>query len=132
GAPFDLTGDAKTKLFGNYGRYYSRVPNDLAARSLSADDGISRADYFDSGLPRPIPNGTATRTPTGSAVTNHFVPAGQFPDSIHPNAKRSYLDEFGLDVSCELVANTTVAVRYVHRNIGRVFEDVANVPVVAY
>jgi len=132
GATFDLTGDTKTKLFGNYGRYYSRVPNDLAARALSADDGISRADYFDPGLTRPIPNGTATRTPTGSAITNHFVPAGQFPDTIDPNAKLSYLDEFLVGVEREVIANTTVGVRYIHRSIGRVFEDVANCPVVAY
>ncbi len=47
GATYDLTGDGKTKLFGNFGRFYARIPNDLAARALSADDGISRADYFD-------------------------------------------------------------------------------------
>ena len=47
GATYDITGDSRTKLYGSYGRYYSRVPNDLAARALSADDGTSRADYFD-------------------------------------------------------------------------------------
>src|SRR6185369_14909986 len=32
GATWDPTGDGRTKVFGNYGIYYSRVPNDLAAR----------------------------------------------------------------------------------------------------
>jgi hypothetical protein len=50
GATYDVTGDGRTKLFANYGRYFARMPNDLAARSLSADDGISRADFFDAGL----------------------------------------------------------------------------------
>ena len=34
---------ARPKLFGNYGRFYARVPNDLAARALSADDGDASA-----------------------------------------------------------------------------------------
>jgi outer membrane receptor protein involved in Fe transport len=132
GATYDLTGDGKTKVYGNFGRFYARIPNDLAARALSADDGISRADYFDANLSRPIPNGTVTRTPTGAAVTNHFVPAGQFPDTIDPNAKLSFLDEWVGGVEREVLPNTTLGVRYIHKNIGRVFEDVANCPVVAY
>src|SRR3954471_14999573 len=75
GVTYDATGDGKTKVFGNYGLFYSRVPNDLAARALSSDNGLTRADYFDAALPKPIPNGTVTRTsPTATAVTNHFIP----------------------------------------------------------
>ena len=51
------------------------MPNDLAARSLSADDGISRADYFDAGLTQPIPDG-GHASPDGGQITNHFVLAG--------------------------------------------------------
>jgi hypothetical protein len=40
----------------SYGRYYNRVPNDLAARALSADAAIT-ADYFDALITSPIPNG---------------------------------------------------------------------------
>ncbi len=57
GAAYDATGDGKTKVFGNWGRFYARIPNDVAARHLSADDSTTRADYFDSGLTRPIPAG---------------------------------------------------------------------------
>ena len=132
GATYDIVGDGKTKLYANFGRFYARVPNDLAARALSADDGISRGDYFDANLSQPIPNGVVTRTPTGSAVTNHYIPAGQFPDTIDPNAKLGYLDEFVVGFEREFIPFTTFGVRYIHRNIGRVFEDVANCPVVAY
>jgi hypothetical protein len=133
GATYDFIGDGKTKLFANFGRFYARVPNDLAARALSADDGISRGDYFDANLTQPIPNGVVTRqTLTGSAITNHYVPAGQFPDTIDPNAKLSYLDEFVVGFEREFIPFTTFGVRYIRRNIGRVFEDVANCPIVAY
>src|SRR6185295_12956746 len=32
----------------------------------------------------------------------------------------------------EVLPNTSLGVRYIHRDIGRVLEDVANVPMVAY
>ena len=129
GATFDVAGNGATKIYGNYGRYYARIPNDLAARALSADDGITRADYFDAGLTKPIPAGTLAGTP---GVTNHFILAGVGADTIDPEAKLSYQNEVVLGVERQLVSNTTVGVRYVYRNFGRVLEDVANIPMVAY
>jgi outer membrane receptor protein involved in Fe transport len=127
GATYDLTGDDRTKVYGSYGRYYARIPNDLAARSLSADDSTSRADYFDAGLTQPIPNGLLA-----GDVTNHFVLQGLAADTIDPNAKLSYTNEYIVGVDREIMPNTSLGVRYTHRNIGRVLEDVAAFPVVAY
>ena len=133
GAAYDVTGDGKTKIFGNFGVYYNRVPNDLAARALSADDGYTRADYFDAGLTRFISNGTVTRTtPTAAATTTHFVLAGIAADTIDPAAKLSYTNELVLGFERELSAGTTFGVRYVFRNMPRVLEDVANCPMAAY
>ena len=118
GATYDLTGDAKTKVFGNFGLFYSRVPNDLAARALSSDNGVSRADYFDANLTRPIPNGTVTQTTaTATPVTNHFALLGVSADVIDPNAKLSYVREFVFGVEREVMPNTTAGVRYINRRI---------------
>ena len=127
GVTYDVTGDARTKLFASYGRYYARIPNDLAARSLSADDGTSRADYFDANLTQPIPNGVLAGN-----VTQHFQTQGISADTIDPNAKLSYTNEYIVGVERELFPNTTFGVRYTYKNIGRVLEDVANAPMVAY
>jgi hypothetical protein len=133
GGIYDVAGDGRTKLFANYGRYYARIPNDLAARALSADDGISRADFFDVGLTQPIPNGVLTVDPTsGQSITNHFVVAGVSTDVIDPDAKLSYVNETVVGVDREILPQTTVGVHYTYRNIGRVLEDVANAPMVAY
>ena len=132
GATFDPQGTGLTKIYGSYGRYYSRVPNDLAARSLSADDGISRADYFDAALTQPIPNGVATQVPGGGAITNHFLIAGVGADSIDPNAKLGYTNEYVIGLERQIKPQTSVDVRYIYRNVGRVLEDVANAPIVAY
>lgn len=53
-------GQGRMKIFGNWGRYFARIPNDLAARALSADAGATRADYFDAGLTTPIPDGVCS------------------------------------------------------------------------
>ncbi|HZY06918.1 MAG TPA: hypothetical protein VFE69_04200, partial [Ilumatobacteraceae bacterium] len=133
GATYDIRGDGRSKIFGNFGRYYSRVPNDLAARALSADDGVQRIDYFDAQLTRPVPNGTVTQTsPTAAQITNHYLAAGVGADVIDPDAKLSYTDEVVGGVEFEVAPHTTFGVRYVYRNIGRVLEDVANCPMVAY
>jgi outer membrane receptor protein involved in Fe transport len=132
GVVFDATADGRTKLFGNFGRFYARMPNDLAARALSADDGISRADYFDAALTQPIPEGVVTQTPTGAAVTEHFIVAGAGASAIDPDAKMSYLDEVVAGLEREVAGNLSIGARYIRRNIGRVLEDVANVPMVAY
>lgn len=133
GATYDLTGDGRTKLFGNFGLFYSRVPNDLAARALSADDGFTRGDYFDANLTRPIPNGVPTQaSATVTPITNHFQIAGVGADTIDPNAKLSYIREIVLGFEREVMPHTTAGIRYINRRIPRVLEDVANCPMVAY
>jgi hypothetical protein len=133
GATYDIAGNGRTKVFGNFGRYYARIPNDLAARSLSADDGISRADFFDASLTQPIPNGITTTDPnSGQSITNHFVVAGTTTDVIDPDAKLSYINETVVGLDHEILPQTTVGVHYTYRNIGRMLEDVANAPMVAY
>ena len=69
GATYDITGNGKSKLFASWGRFYAKIPNDLAARALSADAGVTRADYFDAGLTRPVPE--RRRSPLGT--TNHLT-----------------------------------------------------------
>jgi outer membrane receptor protein involved in Fe transport len=133
GFAYDATGDGKTKIYGNYGIFYARIPNDLAARALSADDGYTRADYFDANLTRFIANGTVTKTSaTAAATTTHFILAGIAADTIDPTAKLSYTNEIVLGLEREIGQGMTFGVRYVFRNMPRVLEDVANCPMAAY
>jgi hypothetical protein len=127
GATWDVTGDGRSKVYGNFGIFYSRISNDLASRALSADDGISRADYFDANLTRPVPNGVLA-----GGVTNHYQIAGQFPDTIDPATKLSYVREYVLGFEREIATDTTLGARWINRRIPRVLEDVANCPMVAY
>ena len=129
GATFDLLGNDRSKLYGNWGRYFAKVPNDLAARALSADAGVTRADYFDANLTRPIPAGVAAG-PTGDTV--HFITAGLSPSTFDPDSKSSYLDEALVGFEFEAAPGLSLGVRYIHRTFGRILEDVGTVPLTAY
>ena len=127
GAVYDVLGNGKSRLYGNYGRFFARIPNDLAARALSADEGFTRGDYYDAALTRPIPNGVLA-----GGQTNHYLTAGVGADAIDEDAKLSYKDEFVAGFEYEAWPNINLGVRYIYRNIGRVLEDVADAPAVAY
>ena len=127
GATYDPSGSGRSKIYGNYGRFYARIPNDLAARALSADDGFTRGDYFDANLTRVVPEGTLA-----AGVTRHFILAGVGADTIDPATKLTYTNEYVFGLDHEIMANTTFGVRYVYRDMPRVLEDIANCPMVAY
>jgi outer membrane receptor protein involved in Fe transport len=128
GATYQPDASGKTKVYGNWGRYYSRMPNDLAARALSSELTVTRGDYFDAGLTQPIPDGTLA----GGQTTHLVLSGGTAGDTIDPNSKMSYIDEFVVGMDREVLPHTSVGVNYIHRNTGRVLEDVANCPMAAY
>ena len=127
GAIYDPFGTGRTKVFGNWGRYFAKIPNDLAARALSADAGVTRADYFDAGLTRPIPNGV-----TAADTETHFLTAGLSASDFDPDSKSTYSDEWLVGAEHELFQGISVGINYTHRNFGRVLEDVGTLPMIAY
>ena len=64
--------------------------------------------------------------------TNHYLLAGVGADAIDEEAKLSYKDEIVAGFEYEAWPNINLGVRYIYRNIGRVLEDVADAPAVAY
>ena len=127
GATWDPAGKGKMKVFGSWGWYFTRMPNDLAARALSPDAGISRADYFDANLTQPIPDGTLA-----AGTTSHFLQQGVSADQIDPNVKAMYINEVLGGFEFEAAPGLNVGVHYVHRDIPRVLEDVQPYPMVAF
>jgi hypothetical protein len=125
GVVYDVVGNGKSKLFASYGRFFARVPNDLAARILTADEAITRGDYYDAGLTSPIPDGVLA-----AGVLSHYTApgSGEAHTFIDPDAKLSFKDEFTVGYEYEVIRNTSVGLRYIYRNIGRALEDVGLYP----
>ena len=123
---YDVLGNGKSKVYASWGRFLSKIPNDLAARSLSADAGLSRADYFDAGLTRPVPNGTLA-----AGQTQHLILAGLTAATFDPDAKPTYQQEFLGGFEFEAARSLSLGVRFIHRTIPRVLEDVGTLSMTA-
>ncbi len=127
GATYDLLGNGKSKLYASFGRFYSKIPNDLAARALSANAGVTRADYFDAELTRPIPEGVVA-----GGQTQHLLTAGAGAALVDPNAKSTYTQEWLGGAEFELSRALNLGVRYVHRSLPQVLEDVGTLSLTGY
>jgi Carboxypeptidase regulatory-like domain/TonB dependent receptor/TonB-dependent Receptor Plug Domain len=127
GATYDVVGNGRSKLYGSFGRFYARIPNDLAARSLSPDAGISRADYFDADLTQPVPEGV-----TALGVTRHLILAGLHAAEFDPDAKSTYINEALAGFEFEVAPRLSLGVRYIWRDMPRILEDVGTAQMVLY
>ena len=125
-ATYDPLGRGTMKIYGSWGFFYGKMPNDLAARALSADAGVSRADYFDLGLTQPVPDGVLALD-----TTSHFLQQGVAASAIDPDVKSSYVNEALVGFEFEAGPGLNLGVRYIHRDIPRVIEDVQPFPIVA-
>ena len=136
GGTYDIVGNGRSKVYASWGRFFAKIPNDLASRALSSDAGISRADYFDAALQNPIPEGflTITQTPGGLATraTRHLIVAGASPSDIDPKSKSTYQDETVVGFEYDLGHSVNVGARYIHRDMPRILEDIGTATFVQY
>ena len=109
GVTWDVLGNGKSRLYANWGRYYERVPNDLAVRAFSNEVGISRAEFSDRAL-------TTQSGPT-------FVQGIQ-PSTVVDGTKLPYEDELSGGFAFEVTPTSSFEVRAIYRTQGRALEDV--------
>ena len=127
GATFDLFGNGRAKAYTNWGRFYAKIPNDLAARAMSADTGITRQNFRDPGLSQPVPNGELF-----AGSTAHLLLTSDHAAIIDPNAGSTYKDEFLAGVEFEVFGSANLGFRYVHRTMPQILEDIGQLSVVGY
>ncbi len=134
GVSWDVLGDGKSHAYLNFGRYYERVPNDLAVRAFSNEVGISLEEFRDRNLtmPRTVAGGASTCVDSSGADTglggcDTIVPVftqGIDQTSVVSGVKLPYEDELSGGYSFEVTPNSSFEVRGIYRTQGRVLEDV--------
>jgi hypothetical protein len=99
----------------NAARYYERVPNDLAVRSLSNEAGLGQMSWNDWSLTGggPSPANQTTRGRVTGGTT-----------SVADGTKLPYVDEYVLGWQQELGRDVSYEVRGIYREQGRALEDV--------
>lgn len=119
---WDPTNDNKTKIAAAYGRFFGKVPNDLAVRALSSEVTYV-INYPDESVDLSDPN-----NPVITGPAEDYFTFGSVPTVIDPDAKLTYQDEYLVSVDRQVARSMTLGVTYLHRQLGRTLEDVQLVP----
>jgi hypothetical protein len=121
GVVIDPTGGRKTKIFANWGRFFEKIPQDLAVRAMSEEFGYNNIHYLNLPL-----------TPANVVPTSVASPTGTHPTIIAGGTKAMFQEETVVGMERELPGNIVVTGRYVHRNLVRGLEDISGVTVEQY
>jgi len=132
-AIYDFTGQGRSKISANWGRFYENIPLDLADRSFHADSTVvdvrsrcvspSPSVGGTPGSCDVIPRGVLDPS-TGQLVTYRFI-AAQDAVPVAPDLKGQFVDQFGAGVEYELISDLSVGLTYEGRRLGRVIEDMS-------
>lgn len=120
GVIVDPTGNRRTKIFANWGRFFEKIPQDLAVRAMSQESAYNGGYFFG------LPPSQANLVP-GSA----FFPYGTEPTVIYGGTKAQYQEEIVAGIERELGSGLVVTARFIHRNLKRILEDISGVTVEA-
>ena len=122
----------RSKIFANYGRYYEKIPLDIADRELTIASGLLAWHDFDCNpLGRTAVDEAATPTPDGGSP-NPFAPsqcwrvtaADKVP--VDPDLKSPANDEIVAGAEYEVLPNARLGLTYTYRNLVRTVEDMSN------
>jgi Carboxypeptidase regulatory-like domain/TonB-dependent Receptor Plug Domain len=121
GVIVDPTGNRHSKFFANWGRFFEKVPQDLAVRSLSAETGFGCCVFYAD----PGPNQPANLDPSQflSSISSTDGLTGAFPTIIYGGTAAQYQDEAIGGYEHQFSDRFTVSARFTYRHIRRIIED---------
>jgi len=123
-ATWDPTKDNKTKLSFSWGRFYGKIPNDLAVRALSSEvTGFFIYDLADVDL-----SNRAFPVVTPGAVPIFDLFFGDVPTIVLEDSKITVQDEFIVGAEREIMPFFNLGASFMYRNLGSTLEDFATVP----
>ncbi len=126
GLIYDVKGDGKTKVYGSWGRFFQKIPQDLAVRALSVETGftsvywgdLNATDFLNDDM---VAAGLTVYPGYGSPYTIGLT--GSVPTIVYPGTKAMFQDEFVLGFDHELSPTMSIGARYIWRHVGRGLED---------
>jgi hypothetical protein len=119
GLVYDLFGDGKTKIYGSWGRFFEKIPNDLAVRAFAGEILLTKVLWGDPGF-------------------NYFlnpllgIPTVGMAGGVVPvldKTESMYQDEFVIGFDRELTPSLALGARFIRRDLRRVLETISNMTV---
>ena len=130
GVVYDWTKEGKSKVYGNWGRFYQSIPLQINKRSFGGEVSLQQLfTYADCpGAVDPKIGGKngencITDPNTRMAQVENFIGASGV--LIAPNVKSQYLDETVIGAEYEVADDLKLGISYAYRTLGRVLEDVS-------
>jgi len=122
----DPFNDRKTKIYATWGRFFEKVPLDIAVRSLSDETSITGALYADPG-PGAQPNLSPSNYIPGGNIA--FQGGAANLESVASGTGAQYQDEVAAGYEHEFAHNWTFTGRFVYRDLRRIIEDMSGINV---
>jgi hypothetical protein len=149
GVRYDWTKEGRSKVYGNWGRFYESIPMDLNNRAFGGEtfyqaifassqcgskpmgdpNTTPRLPSLPDGCPQDLrPEAGSANTPVqasllGGGSEELYVPGGL--SLVMPGLGPQYLDETLVGVEYELFEDLRVGASYQNRRLGRVVEDLS-------
>jgi hypothetical protein len=123
GVIFDPTGKRNQKFFANWGRFFEKVPEDIAVRSFSFESSVIGVLYKDPGVNNALVPSLANYVP-GGAISFQGGPANL--TSVYPGTSAQYQDEIVGGYERDYKGFTFTG-RFVYRELKRMIEDVSGI-----
>ncbi len=121
---------ARLRCLATIGRFFEKVPQDIAVRSLSIETQVSGAIYKDPGAGSQPNLSTSNYIPgglPGSGIA--FQGSAADAEPIAPGTAAQYQDEIAAGVEHEFAHNLAFTGRFVYRDLRRIIEDMSGVNV---
>jgi hypothetical protein len=117
----DPFGTRRTKFFANWGRFFEKIPQDLAVRAMSEE--FAYLNLYFSSLP-----------PTQQSLVPGSVgaPTGVHPTIIYGGTKAQYQEEVVVGLEREVGPSIVLGAKFIYRDLKRTLEDISGVTVEAY
>lgn len=140
GVIVDPTGQRKSKFFANWGRFYEKIPLDIAVRSFSFETSVLSTIYKDPGAGNapdlsPANYCGAPTHPCGASVPGGNPAFSGTPDDltlVAGGTRAEYQDEVVAGYEKEFANKFTFSGRFVYRHMRRIIEDTSGINVTQY
>src|SRR5712692_590953 len=124
GVIVDPTGNRKSKFFANWGRFYEKIPLDIAVRSFSFETSANNGYWKDTGPGNaPVTSAAAYIPVAQGGQQPDLLGSPLFAENVYPGTRSQYQDEVVGGYEHEFKGGMTVSTRFVYRHLRRVLED---------
>ncbi len=126
GVIVDPFNDRKTKIDMSWGRFFEKIPLDMAIRALSFETGLTGAWFADPGSGNQPNLSPSSYVPGGSIA---FQGDPSLLENVAPGTGAQFQDEVTAGAEHEFRNGITFTGRFVYRDLRRIIEDMSGINV---